>query len=483
MKLVATVDIMNRVAQSTGYGVSSSRVRQPCKAVLQIRNRADGRRFLVISTRKELSGDEYDITSIQKLRTQFVHQGLATLEIRQPPLNVMLRNCDSDQLQEFLDTIRKFGNELVAGTGNMPASAPSCSRLSAPLQDEKKAEAAESSLRKTGGAFKRPRSPELSKTETAKLKKVLTTNLKVVSVKKRENYPKEFPSSLEQVKIVEVGLRKIDTRLFRLKHLTVLDLSGNKLKSIDALANLPSQLQTLVLSRNEIEDLSWNFFSNVAFQRLQRLDLSRNRLAALPESILDLESLINADFSRNYLLCLPYNWISMKNLQTMDVSGNEISFLPATLACLNLTKLDLSQNPELQLPLISNQFGTDFVGYSTIPTLFEKATEAIMTLSRKRKLPLHILPKTTQKFLRGSKYCVGCGRMSWRYKLSKFSVRASDLGVDVIQSHGRQTCIVKQILCFDCESAINTNAIVIPSRCLFVSDMPADPCKCIFDCE
>ncbi|CAL8127407.1 unnamed protein product [Orchesella dallaii] len=461
MRLVATVDIMNRDAQSVGFG-TRSRIRPVCKGVVQIRNRAGGRRFLVISTRKDVTGDEYDVMNIQKLRTQFAHDGFATIEISRPPLNIMIRNCDPAELQLFITELKKCGKELAAGGGSIQPIAKD--RLSAPLPEEKKSETTttdDGSLRKNGGVFKRPRSPELSKSETAKLRKCLTTNMKIVSVKKRESYPKEFQSSLEQVKIMEVGLRKIDTRILKLKHLTLLDLSGNRLKSMEELAKFPSSsLQTLLLSNNEIDEISWNLFSGAAFQNLKRLDLSNNGLLGLPESIVDLENLKTADFSSNELLSLPYNLICMKNLQNLDVSYNSLAFLPATLVCLRLLKLDLSNNSELHM--INNDFGTCFVGYSEIPTLFEKTCEAIMTLSRNRKFPVHILPKLTQEFMKGCKYCVGCNRMSWRYKISKFSVRASDLGNDVLHSPGIQTCVVKQVLCFDCDIKNVNPRVLVP---------------------
>lgn len=64
---------------------------------------------------------------------------------------------------------------------------------------------------------------------TAKQVAGLKTKL---SVKSRKEYPitEGFPSSLENLQIIGCTLKTIDSRIFKLRNLAVLDLSNNHLK-------------------------------------------------------------------------------------------------------------------------------------------------------------------------------------------------------------------------------------------------------------
>lgn len=135
----------------------------------------------------------------------------------------MLRDCKPEELRAFVDNL----NKLRSG-GKMSAALKEsqCGKVKS-----EKVEVAES-MRKSLGV-KRPRSPELSKSEVARIKKTLSGEDKIISVKDRANYPKEFPRTAELIKITAIRLRKLDTRMFRLAHLNHLDLSGNCLKDVE----------------------------------------------------------------------------------------------------------------------------------------------------------------------------------------------------------------------------------------------------------
>lgn len=73
MKLVCTIDIINRVAQSAGLG-GASKLLKPSKGVVQVRNRADGGHNLVLSTNKEINAYEYKVTVTFLFEIRIVHE-------------------------------------------------------------------------------------------------------------------------------------------------------------------------------------------------------------------------------------------------------------------------------------------------------------------------------------------------------------------------------------------------------------------------
>lgn len=65
MRLTGTVTIVNSLAHSQGYG-AKSKLGRPCKCVLQIRKRGDGRDVLVLSTKTDIGGREYDVSYLSR---------------------------------------------------------------------------------------------------------------------------------------------------------------------------------------------------------------------------------------------------------------------------------------------------------------------------------------------------------------------------------------------------------------------------------
>lgn len=173
------------------------------------------------------------VKMIKKIRSLFACDGFVTIEISQPPMNVMLRNCNPEELQKFITELETIiGKQIATGnTSNVPKTTSRTSLLSSSEDPEMKD--TPGSLRRSCGSLKRPRSPELSKTTTAKVQKCLRTENTLLSVKSRDKYPSQFMDTLEQVRIHTVGLKIVDKRILRLKWLTVLDLTGNKIKEIN----------------------------------------------------------------------------------------------------------------------------------------------------------------------------------------------------------------------------------------------------------
>ncbi len=158
--------------------------------------------------------------------------------------------------------------------------------------------------------------------------------------------------------------------LGNLKHLQILNLSGNKLIFLPKNFEVLNNLRSLDLSYNRIETLPDKIdkFSNLEFldlssnnliglpkqigslKKLKYLDLSENKLWTLPTEIGNLESLQTLNLSRLgegvYLVNLPSEIGKLKNLISLDFRNSALKYLPNTIINLkNLKVLVLSGSP------------------------------------------------------------------------------------------------------------------------------------------
>lgn len=149
-------------------------------------------------------------------------------------MNILMRSDKPAELKQFMDFLAaaKSGKPENNQKAVLGTSSGGNSNDSGVANDN---EAAGSSRKGVG--MKRARSPELSKVEKGNIKRILNGADKVVNVRSRKNYPKEFPKTLERVTIQEIGLKKLDQRILRLDSLTSLDLKGNSIKNVDAVRN------------------------------------------------------------------------------------------------------------------------------------------------------------------------------------------------------------------------------------------------------
>lgn len=106
---------------------------------------------------------------------------------------------------------------------------------------------------------------------------------------------------------------------------------SNKSKSYDALpTTLPKSLKTLLLSNNSLSNiprciLGCSGSVVVQLKLLEKLDLSSNNLATVPETISNLPSLNELNLDNNVIVSLPSAIGKLSKLKVLSVRNNHIS--------------------------------------------------------------------------------------------------------------------------------------------------------------
>lgn len=139
-------------------------------------------------------------------------------------------------------------------------------------------------------------------------------------------------------------LTTIPPEIGKLANLKNLDFSNNKLTTLpDELKNL-KELMTINFGGNQLETL----FPLDEMSKLAVLDLSRNKFKTLLETTTDLTKLenlscINASF--NELVELSENLVDLPSIKTLNFENNQLIQVPANLCqCLKLKELLLKSN-------------------------------------------------------------------------------------------------------------------------------------------
>ncbi|KAK6020933.1 leucine Rich repeat-containing domain protein, partial [Ostertagia ostertagi] len=187
------------------------------------------------------------------------------------------------------------------------------------------------------------------------LDKVKTTDFKVQPkklcvLKKEDLIGIAYPSSLETLELISLGIDSVDSRWFSLPTLYQLDLSRNRLGQASNFVKIKlisrlSNLRVLSLEDNQIETLRAVplFFESLP-QSLQVLSLAMNRLKTLPSSIVKVRHLQTLVLSFNELSSLPRDMSDMR-LRNLFVDNNRITFLPHDLKSQKFERLDCDNNP------------------------------------------------------------------------------------------------------------------------------------------
>ncbi len=147
---------------------------------------------------------------------------------------------------------------------------------------------------------------------------------------------------------IKANLRFIPSIIGNFKFLKELDLHLNELVDIpDFFPNLLS-LETLDLSNNRLEALPGPICK---LKYLKNLDLAYNKIQRLPEKFSDLKSLETLDLSYNILKELSMSILKLTSLKSLVLRDNYISKIPKLIGELKLLELiDLRDNNLSEIP-------------------------------------------------------------------------------------------------------------------------------------
>lgn len=151
-----------------------------------------------------------------------------------------------------------------------------------------------------------------------------------------------FPYSLEQLQVSYCKLSRVDMRMLSLKALRRLDLSNNNIKKLpDTIGDLGC-LAELILHNNHLETFSEALCLSSLQRTLQHLDLSQNRLQALPLQFCQLRELIKFKLDDNKLVWLPFHIGHISKLRFLSAAHKQLAVLPG-----DFRKLTLEPGPVL----------------------------------------------------------------------------------------------------------------------------------------
>lgn len=303
MKITSAIEVVNR-----SYPAVNARNKQKytvatlalCHKSRQKELHSDKDAILILCTHQNPKGTKYKVyNNVDKLFTKFLNDGKATIRFKQPPHDIIISKADPLQLKGFLHGV---GLTIVGqGTGKIHFS------------------------------------PTPTKVDKPKRK---------LAIMKRQDYPLKtgFPQSLTWLQVQTSSLRKIDSRILKLKHLQVLDLAHNSIKELPiALGEI--RLKELVLHHNELEQFPKGLSTGILGQSLQILDLSFNQISILSPYFCLMKKLSVLSLKCNKLKKLPRNMHCLESLRMFSASHNELKVLPFAIRKLHLDTLDLFHNP------------------------------------------------------------------------------------------------------------------------------------------
>lgn len=121
-----------------------------------------------------------------------------------------------------------------------------------------------------------------------------------------------------------------------------LDLSKQKLKALPVEILNWTELREVVLDRNRITTLGSEL---KAFVFLERFSANSNRIRRFPQAFIEMDQLVELQLGDNLIDSIPLNIDEMKSLETLGLWANIIEYFPASLSDLEkLRSLDLLHN-------------------------------------------------------------------------------------------------------------------------------------------
>ncbi|XP_063040499.1 leucine-rich repeat-containing protein 57 [Engraulis encrasicolus] len=138
------------------------------------------------------------------------------------------------------------------------------------------------------------------------------------------------------------GLPEFPEELQRLTgNLRTVDLSNNKIEALPPFIGSFLHLKSLTINANRLTTLP-NEIGKL--KKLETLSLSGNQIQALPACVNQLKALRTLILSGNQLRELPSGLGALRHLDMLDLSKNRIQALPAEVAELQVIEINLNQN-------------------------------------------------------------------------------------------------------------------------------------------
>ncbi|KAJ7782580.1 adenylate cyclase [Mycena maculata] len=172
----------------------------------------------------------------------------------------------------------------------------------------------------------------------------------IVSLRLSRNPMIEIPldfiqscTTLRELRLSNMAMKKVPHSLRHSTTLTRLDLSCNRIVTLDEayLDDIPG-LTTLHVQNNRLEKLPWSF---PRLRRLITLNISNNKFREFPAGVSELMNLRDLDISFNSISELPEEIGRLKNLERLVIVGNQVSRLPDEFSTLGrLGELDCRRN-------------------------------------------------------------------------------------------------------------------------------------------
>ncbi|KAF5735873.1 plant intracellular Ras-group-related LRR protein 4 [Tripterygium wilfordii] len=127
-----------------------------------------------------------------------------------------------------------------------------------------------------------------------------------------------------------------------LVRLEELDLSANRLSALPESIGLLVSLKRLIVETNDIEEIPHTIGQCLS---LKELCADYNRLKALPEAVGKIESLEVLSVRYNNIKQLPTTMASLSNMRELDISFNELESIPESLCfATTLAKINVGNN-------------------------------------------------------------------------------------------------------------------------------------------
>lgn len=146
------------------------------------------------------------------------------------------------------------------------------------------------------------------------------------------------------------GLSEFPPQLLRLgTSLRTLDLSNNKIKAIPSAIGGFTSLKSLTLASNQLGAVPAELSQ---LKKLEILILDHNSIKILPSGLFTkLTQLKSLSLASNQLTVFPESLGSLRHLDAVDLSDNKIRSIPESVGNLQVVELNLNRNQLASLPV------------------------------------------------------------------------------------------------------------------------------------